>query len=480
MLNHRIKTFISKSNTIISDSKTNLGLNPILEINWNGEISRGLIYFDHTKLQCMVNDSIYPDITKFKHILKLTNCASVNIKDIDKQLYSNDGTNNYKKRASSFDLIFFLLPKPFDSGRGFDYNKDLYIQNQKSYSTSGSNWFYSKNNDKWEYPGVYSTDILSSELDKYTSKNGNMSKIIIGYEHFDYGNESISVDITDTVNKFLTGELENNGIGIAVSPKFENCDDKEPQYVGFFTHRTHSFFEPYLETTYEDYVCDDRNHFYLNKDNKLYFYAIIGGKLVNLDKIPKCEINGNEFEVKQTSKGLYYVDVNLSSLDFEPNTMYYDKWFDIFYNNHHINDITLDFVTIDDNEYFQLGIPSQIHEDETFIPSINGIGHNEKIKRGDVRTVHIDCRKPFTKEESKNIIDVDYRLFVKEGVDEYDVIPWTKVDHFIDGYSFIIDTNELVPFRYFIDIKITTKNNIIIHHKKNSFDIINDVSEFFN
>ena len=72
------KTYISKSNTLISDSCTNSGLNPVTELNYGGMLTRSMIYFDHNKVKKMVEDKIYPDMSKIKHILKMTNTSSLN------------------------------------------------------------------------------------------------------------------------------------------------------------------------------------------------------------------------------------------------------------------------------------------------------------------------------------------------------------------------------------------------------------------
>lgn len=478
------KTFLSKCNTIKNNSSVNMGLNPVMEINWNGSVSRGLIYFDHSKLQCLVENKIYPDLSKLRHILKLTNCASINTKKINDKILLMEGEAESKERASSFDLIFFLLPQPFDSGRGYDYSKDLYLTEHSSYSTNGSNWFCSQNHKKWEYPGVYTTEQLSHELDLFTSPNGNMSNIIIGYEHFDYGNESISLDITSTVNKFITGELKNNGIGIAVSPKYEDLNKSEsnpiPQYVGFFTNHTHSFYEPYLETTYDDFINDDRQKFYLDKDNKLYFYSIVGNDFVNLDVLPTCSINDTLYDVKQATKGVYYVDINLPSDEYENSTIYYDVWDNIIYKGKKMKPVTMEFLTYDNNGFYKFGnnISGAIKNVE-LSPSIIGIDFNEKIRRGDTRTIEILCRVPYKNEPSYDIGNIEYRLYVMEGVDEHDVISWSKVEHAYLKNYFLLNTDDLLPCRYYIDVRLTDFNSQKIYHKKLCFDIVNDTSEVF-
>ena len=40
-----------------------------MEINYGNMLSRGIIYFDHSKVKKMVEDKTYTDINKLKHIL---------------------------------------------------------------------------------------------------------------------------------------------------------------------------------------------------------------------------------------------------------------------------------------------------------------------------------------------------------------------------------------------------------------------------
>ena len=56
------KTYISKSNTIVKDSNVNLALNPVMELNYGVMLTRGLIYFDISKIKKRVEDKIYPDL----------------------------------------------------------------------------------------------------------------------------------------------------------------------------------------------------------------------------------------------------------------------------------------------------------------------------------------------------------------------------------------------------------------------------------
>lgn len=471
------KTYFSKSNTIIKDDCANSGLNPILELNYGSIVSRGLIYFDISKVKKLIEDKTYPDIGKLHHVLKMTNTASLTPNAINKPCHNNYH-DDFKIRATSFDLIFFLINKEWDSGKGFDFVKDLHVGSHMAYSKQGSNWFQFRDYFRWDEDGVYSNDTLSKEMDKFTSKKGNLSNIIIGLQHFDYGNENIELDITEVFNKFITDELTNYGIGIAFAPSYENTSLKKTQYVGFFTQHTHSFFEPYVETTYDETIEDDRVNFYLDKDNKLYFYASVGGNYVNLDTLPTCMINGSQNASKQATKGIYYIDVNLSSDDYEADTMLYDIWTDLQYKGKRLKDVELSFVTKSPQSYFSLGLPLNDNiSKEDFIPSVYGINECERIKRGDIRKVNIECRIPYTANQLYSVEGIDYRLYVKEGEKEYDVIGWRKTERGYNENYVLINTNDLIPYRYYMDLRVHKNMEMYNHSKVLEFDIVNDVTD---
>ena len=471
------KTYASKSNTISQDQEyINMGLNPIMEINYGKMLTRGMIYFDHTKVKNMVEDKTYPDISKLHHTLKMVNCSSIELKG--ETIPCMDSTlHGSKLRAASFDLILFFIPYEWDEGKGFDFVEDLYRGDHHAFSTSGSSWKKYRDYFKWDEDGIYTTEHLSRELDLFTSQNGNQSDIIFAYKHFDKGNEDLELDVTDAFNKYITGELCNYGFGIAFAPSYEEVE-KQPMssYVGFFTGHTNSYFEPYIETIYDEIVEDDRTNFYLDKHNKLYFYSSVGGNYVNLDKLPTCTIDGASYAVKQASKGIYYVDVIFNSRDYETDTMFYDEWSDIVYDGTEFPDVTLDFVTKSSSNYFSFGLASANKDEEvTFVPNIYGINNEEKIMRGDIRKVNVECHIPYTSNQLRSVDGIEYRIFVRHQDKEFDAIGWQKVERGYNENYFIIDTNDFIPWRYHIDLRVTQNMELTYYHNSIEFDVVSDI-----
>jgi hypothetical protein len=425
-------------------------------------------------------------MSKMKHVLHITNAGSIDFTQLH-QKETSSINDNKKIRATSFDIIFFLIPKPWDRGKGFDYsttyfNADFYsrtvVDPNRLISTDGSNWFQRMNGLPWDEEGVYTNDTLSKEYDKFSA---NEDSIIICRQHFDIGNENINIDITDTFNKFLTGELENYGIAMAFSPLLEVSDSEYENYIGFLTDKTNTFFEPFVETRYSDVVMDDRSNFVLNKDNKLYLYCTIGDTLQDLDNNPTVTIkNGDdevimELESQKHTRGIYYVDLKLSKGDFEADTMLYDTWGNISYQGTKLDDVELDFVLKDTPNFFNIGNSLSV-TNTTFTPSITGIKEKEQIKRGDVRKMIISAKPSYTVNTTQLVDNIDIRLYVRDGTREIDVIEWDSINRAFSENFYILDTNMLIPQRYYADIRITYGMNSIVHHDVLSFDIVDDLN----
>ena len=486
-------------NSIIKDSEINTGINPVSELVFGKNTSRIILYFDHNKIKTLMEDGTFPDKSKITHRLKITNAGS-----LDFTMLHHTDTSSIsgcmRKRASSYDLIFFLIPKTWDAGKGFDYSRnefleDFYDTKQEGWgnsliSTDGCNWYQRRNGLKWEEEGIYSNDTLTKEYENYSSASG--SSIVFARQRFDVGNENIDLDITEIVNKFVSGELENNGIGIAFAPNLERLGEDEnnvlstlENYVGFFTPRTNTFFEPFVETKYDDFINDDRANFILNKDNKLYLYCNLGGNLVNLDELPIVSVtdengdivtdaDGNSLEnitAKQYSKGIYYIDLKISGR--EADTMLYDTWDNIIYGGSKLDPVELDFTLKNANLFFNIG--NKLEDNSRFTPNVSGINDAENIKRGDVRKLIINARVQYTTQDYQLINGIETRLYVMDGNRELDVLSWEPVNKtFLENYV-IIDTNILIPQRYYLDVKIKYGMEEIIHHDVLHFDIVNDI-----
>lgn len=454
-----IKTYFDKTNTIIYGSTYNTSQNPVCELYYGNGYTRFLLEIDTDRIKSMIDDKTFSDVTKLKHTLKMKNCWS--LQAIDSKMVFNSGKDTIKERTSSFDLYLVRMPEPWDSGSGNDFTKDGFVTNNYSISENGSNWYNSKTQTTWRtVPGVF-TGITSGDTN------------IIATQHFDVGNEDIEIDITHEINNIILSGASNNGFMLCFDTLLENTSTITTQYVGFFTNKTSTFFKPYLETIYSDVISDDRNEFYLGKNNKLYFYSIIGGQHTNLDVIPNCTIGNTKYIVKQATKGVYYIDINLSYKDYQPNVMLYDTWSNIVYNGINLPDVELEFVTKSSTEFFNFG--NETYEQQKYVPIVYGIKHGEKINRGQIKKVFVEPRIQYTTNTVQNITGMEYRLYVKETNKEITVIDYHPINKAINANYFTLFTDDLLPNEYYVDIKISRYDEEMIYKEKLRFDIINEL-----
>lgn len=440
-------TFLDKCCTIFKDSDLNTGLNPVAELNYGKDISRALIHFDINELKELYENKTYPDINQLKHVLKLTNCGSVN-----NDIHDTPLTTRYcdmKERATSFDMLLFKVPKEWDGGKGVDYITDFWITENHKVSNLGCNWFQRINGGVWDNEGIYTSNFLSKEYDKFSEGEDS---VIIARQHFDIGNENFEFDITDYVNKLIIGVEENCGLGLCFTPSVESKKMKKQQYVGFFTCHTNTFFHPYLETTYGEKLEDNRDSFELGKTNRLFLYCSDGTEFFNLDELPTCTIEGfdKDIKVKQYSKGIYYAEFSLKNNEMEPYTILYDKWANLAYNGEKLEDEEFEFVVLPRRKMFNVDEGDNIE----YVPNITGIYDNEKVTVGEIRTMIVNFREKYTTNKYKVLPNVYYRVYVSDGGRELDVFPWTPIDKRFLQNRFTINTNDLIPNNYHIDIKV--------------------------
>jgi hypothetical protein len=460
-----IKTYFDKNNTIVSNSNVNTGLNPVAELFYGGnsgqeKYSRFLFHFDETRLRELYSGGTFTDLTKLKHTLRMTNTGS-----FDKDLLNT--AFGSKDRATSFDLITFKISDDWDNGVGYDYEIPVLAYGEAAFSNGPSNWINRRTGMDWSNgTGVYS---------------GSPSGITVSTQRFDKGNENIEMDITDYVNAVITGQT-NYGLGIAYARAYELLSTSYLQYVGFFTNNTQTFYEPYIETVYSNHIRDDRNNFYLDKPNKLYLYVNVAGNPTNLDQMPIVNVYKSDGsllsayttnDVTHVTKGVYSIDIIVPSSVGSKNEMYSDVWDDIYINGVNRNAIELDIVLKDSMEYYNIGNSDSLPKKVGV--SIGGLQNKEKIKRGDVRKVIVSARIPYTVEQTQNISDIKYRIYVPEGSSELTVIDFQPVEMANNYYYFLLDTMSLIPNIYYVDVLVTSNLEVTTLKNVVAFEIVNQV-----
>jgi hypothetical protein len=494
-----LRSYIDKNNTIVSNSYVNTGRNPVIELNFgasdyivpNFGYSRLLFNLDLSLLEQNIASGIISTgcTTGMTHTLKMTNTSS-----FDNELL-NTVMSNQRRRATSFDLILFRIPKisgntgnpqEWDEGVGYDYSdfnlaknsaqggiSPLTYVDSRAFSTRPSNWYQTTTISDWSQPGVY------SNTNEGTVNYSGLT--IVARQHFELGNEDIDMNMSNEINGILNGSITGvTGWGVAYLPQIENITGLTDSYsVAFFSRHTQTFYQPYLLTNYNDLIQDDRNQFLKSQTNKLYLYIYQNGDFVNLDNNPTVRIedrNGDAVTGMAAlttclrTKGVYEVIVPNGFTGATP-CQYYDVWSGLTINGQSIQNVTNQFVLQEYKAGIQIGTLSK--EPQKFGFDFYGILQNEQILNSDIRKVGVTIKKAYTGQQLLLDVSAFYRVYVKEGTTEVQVQDWTPINRTPNEYYFMFDMRDKLPNQYYVDIQVNTSGEKDTYKKQLTFNIVN-------
>lgn len=472
-------SYFSKNDTIISNSYTNTGRNPVTELFYGSVINTQYPYgfsrfiFD-LNLDLLIekyqDGTISDQCGNINHTLRMINTSTFND-------YLNTSTSQGRQRATSFDLVLFRIPSPqlWDEGVGYDFADLMYeITNDKNYSVRPTNWFQRTTLDNWSQQGIYNN--------KGTGVVNYSNLTILDVQHFEFGNENISFDMSNEINSILDGTLTNvSGWGIAFKPQLENLTGLTENYeVQFFTRHTQTFYEPYLETSYDDLIEDDRNLFTLGKTNKLYLYVYDDGNPSNLDSNPTVTIGDStgtpipgltSLSTCNKTKGVYEVTIP-PLIGYKTPCTFFDKWGGLYLNGFPLSDIQNEFTIYPTKNSIQIGSTSSA-DPKLYGFDFYGLKQDEKIYNTDIRKVGVIIKQAFSTQKLLQKVDAYYRIYVREGQTEVEVQDWTKINRTPNEYYFIFDTRDKIPNEYYVDMKVISSGEINTYKKQIKFQIVN-------
>jgi hypothetical protein len=377
-------------------------------------------------------------------------------------------------------------PQTWDEGVGYDYYdvkttanspfgqlSPTTFSDELSYSQRPSNFYQRSTIYNWSQEGIYSN--VNTGFTPFSSMT------IVGTQHFEFGNENIEFDMTNEINSIFTGGTTGNtGWIISFPPQLELITGLTENYsVGFFSRNTQTFYEPFLETTFDDYISDDRNTFYKNRPNKLYLYSIIDGILTNLDSEPSVIIVDSVDNILSgplssclKTTGVYEVTVpSITSTTINTPCTIYDVWSGITLNGTSLENVINNLILLPTKKGIQLSPESQ--DPILYGFDYYGIKQDEKIINTDIRKVGVIIKKAYSTNELLQRIQVYYRIYVKEGQTEVDVQEWTKVNRSYNQYYFMFDTRDKIPNEYYVDLKVYSDGAADTYKKQIKFQIVN-------
>lgn len=158
---------------------------------------------------------------------------------------------------TSFDLTIKPVSASWDEGAG----KDVYLGDK-----GFANWIKRTSTSYW------------------TTQGGDFLTSPTASAHFDTGREDLEVDVTEIVNRWLSGTIENNGLAVMMTASIESDSVYSDYYQKKFYSRQTDFDDraPYIEVRANDFLRDDRKNMQWDRTGTLYLYNIVGGEFSNL------------------------------------------------------------------------------------------------------------------------------------------------------------------------------------------------------
>jgi len=494
------KSYFSKNNTILANSEVNTAKNPVTQLfygknvtkkckltGYSGDTCNGYTGFtrnldvgfsrfifdlDLTDLKYKISNCCIPSVNSLNHTLRMTNTSN-----FDDTLMNDKILVDGSRRATSFTLMLFkaVSGNSWSEGVGYDYMVAPAVLGPEfdiSYSQRPSNWFSANTLTVWPLRGTYD----NTNPTTYT---------VLDTQVFDNGNENISFNspaLNAEISSLLTSPPSvtvNNTYGIAFIPQFERFSGITEAYsVGFFTRYTQTFYEPFLETTFNDTINDNRGNFNLGIPNRLFLYVYDhNGDPICFDQSPTVNIedcNGNIIATLSSTKltcGVYYVTLTLSVVSQPTPIIYSDIWSNLFIGGIPQPNVTNEFIIY--NNGFSIG--STAGEPKIYGYSVSGIKEDEKLTNGETRKVFISTRVPYTVDDKVLVDNLKYRLYVTQGTTQVEVIPWSSVNKTFTHNYFLLDTGWMIPNEYYLDIKATSNEQVDIYRKQIKFQVINQL-----
>jgi len=453
------RSYFEKNNTILKNKSVNTAKNPTTEIFYGSGFSKFLFKVDFTDLINKVTNGDLVIDSNTKHYLKMTNTVSGDATLVGQK------RNTGRERTTSFDLIVFKIPENWDEGVGFDYEDGGYdyTTGNETFDERPSNWYYRTTLNQWTADGVY-----------------GINPTVVETIHFDNGDENIDVDITNYVNGIVVSGNTNHGIGLAFAVLYQDLTAEFDQSVAFFTKYTQTFYEPFVETVFEDRIQDHRQSFIGERQNNLYLYVTKGTNFYDLDNLPTVDILDSSsnpisgltgLTTTKIRKGIYKVTFGISGQLCDGKRFFYDKWKNLTIDGVSIADVVQKFVPKPFTAQYSFG--SNPTEIQKYVTQFSGIKQNERIIRGELKKIVLGF-KSIDVPNAQLFDEVHYRIFVKEGRTNVIVNDWTQVDMTTTENSFYLDTSYMIPREYFMEFKAKTHTEEIFYDEYVKFEILSE------
>ena len=316
------KYYAKKDNTITNafeenlttrGTGSNMGASDILEVfsiygqasSASAELARILIEFDTDELSADRSAGRVPASGSVSWYLKMYNAP------------------HSQTTPSNFDILVSAVSASWEEGYGIDM--DFY--GDLTNNGIGSNWIQARQS-------------ASADNGQWSSQGGDYHSTLSSSQNFPTGLEDLEIDVSDIVEKWLTGSnsWENYGFGVRLSDGYETAN-RSFFRKKFFGRDTEFYLQkPTLEARWDSARRDDRGSFYASSSlssaednlNTLYLYNRIRGRLKDYPVAPtsasirtSADVSIASASVSRVGTGIYKTQVAADTSE----TTVYDVWY---------------------------------------------------------------------------------------------------------------------------------------------------------
>ena len=472
------RSYFKQNNTLIESNLTNNSQNPVTEISYgtpNKEVSRFLFDVNFDGLRQRIAEGFINPAKITGHTLNMTNTIRYAPQFIGRKAYSLG-----IERAGAVELELFNINQDWQEGNGYTFTysnlQDLFTgQPLPEVAQQASNWSARTSTSGWTVAGAYISGVTQ----------------IIGSQPFGVGNENMNINITDYINQRLselgvsglTGTSAYTGTSYGLGVKFpdatEALDTEYRQAIAFHAKHTNTFYDPFIETFIDDGIVDDRNYFFMDKDNSLYLYVNIGNfpQNITVNKVDIYDYEDNLVttisgaSIENVAKGIYKINYSVDSSIYPDAVLFRDVW--SLYINGRATTGEGEFYLISPTKYYTFNLSNQIDFRNYFF-YFWGINEKENIRAGNIRKIRLTIKELYANQNNFLPLDIEYRVYTTVGSKyEIDIIPFTSANRTSNGYEFNLDTSWLIPQDYYLQIRL--KNGSYYENKQTlSFTVVND------
>jgi hypothetical protein len=150
-------------------------------------------------------------------------------------------------------------------------------------------------------------------------------------------------------------------------------------------------------------------------------------------------------------------------------------WSEIALNGVKMDDVEMEFVSNNNSKKINIGNNSNYKHN--VVPTFYGINDDESITIGEIREITIDFREKFSTDKKVLIDSAIYRLYVKDGNREYNVLDYQPIEKSFLNNFFIIYTSDLIPNQYYVDVEVKIGREIKYYREALRFKIISNITE---